>query len=554
MARDLREPVLLDPELLAGKHEQLTPRQRQILELLKAGKVNKEIANELGIGLGTVKQHMVALFKRLNVRNRTMAVSQGISREADAQHTAEAELVVVDGMLERRPCVVLSVILPAAVSPEALQDLQQSLTAFALANDALLLMRKENSVELIFGVQLCTEFDVYKAYHAAYKVYEILSRYSATADRLKAGITGGMAIVSMQRHGGCTGEVIASPVIGLARELADKAMAGTLILDAPAMALLQLVMPGINNVSAELRFTRMHRMPWPETSTKPPALWGRDEELAALQAWLTESRHKRSPVKALVGETGMGKSLLCRHLAEWYQQQGGQVYYVICQAKNLTPNLYQFPGGLAIDVHAFIQGLQHAGTSLPELVIVDDSQHLKPESLETVIQQSFLAKHKKVLLAGRRFSRTVSAELDMLKLGRLPDQVVQQMAAYYLAETDSQAGADITRQAQGVPLFARLLAQYHSCRDKHLPFALRVVIVARMDSLHLDRAVLAQIGRSPESYSLETLIDTLHESSETMRLAVEKAIASGVLLEDAQQQLRFTHPLLRQAVVESLVE
>ncbi|CAG0983112.1 partial Putative HTH-type transcriptional regulator YhjB, partial [Rhodocyclaceae bacterium] len=48
----------------------LTGRQRQILELLRAGKVNKEIANELGIGLGTVKQHVVAIFKKLKVRNR----------------------------------------------------------------------------------------------------------------------------------------------------------------------------------------------------------------------------------------------------------------------------------------------------------------------------------------------------------------------------------------------------------------------------------------------------------------------------------------------------
>ena len=57
----------------------LTQRQRQILGLLRAGKVNKEIASELGIGIGTVKQHVVALFKRLNVRNRAMAASSGVS-------------------------------------------------------------------------------------------------------------------------------------------------------------------------------------------------------------------------------------------------------------------------------------------------------------------------------------------------------------------------------------------------------------------------------------------------------------------------------------------
>jgi len=53
----------------------LTPRQLQILKLLQEGKPNKELCEELGIGLGTVKQHLVALFKKLNVKNRAMAVS-----------------------------------------------------------------------------------------------------------------------------------------------------------------------------------------------------------------------------------------------------------------------------------------------------------------------------------------------------------------------------------------------------------------------------------------------------------------------------------------------
>jgi DNA-binding CsgD family transcriptional regulator len=52
----------------------LTPRQEQILSLLTEGKSNKEIAEELGIQQGTVKQHLFVLFRRLGVVNRAKAV------------------------------------------------------------------------------------------------------------------------------------------------------------------------------------------------------------------------------------------------------------------------------------------------------------------------------------------------------------------------------------------------------------------------------------------------------------------------------------------------
>ncbi len=51
----------------------LTPRQREILALLAHGKSNKEIAHALGIREGTVKVHMLALFRSLGVRTRSAA-------------------------------------------------------------------------------------------------------------------------------------------------------------------------------------------------------------------------------------------------------------------------------------------------------------------------------------------------------------------------------------------------------------------------------------------------------------------------------------------------
>lgn len=55
----------------------LTPRQRDVLELLVEGKSNKEIARNLDLGEGTVKIHMAALFRALGVRNRSSAAVLG---------------------------------------------------------------------------------------------------------------------------------------------------------------------------------------------------------------------------------------------------------------------------------------------------------------------------------------------------------------------------------------------------------------------------------------------------------------------------------------------
>ncbi len=52
----------------------LTPRQREVLALLGQGKSNKEIARVLQLAEGTVKLHVTAILKALNVNNRTRAV------------------------------------------------------------------------------------------------------------------------------------------------------------------------------------------------------------------------------------------------------------------------------------------------------------------------------------------------------------------------------------------------------------------------------------------------------------------------------------------------
>jgi len=54
----------------------MSPRQRQVFELLARGLSNKHIARALNITEGTVKSHVATIFDVLNVRNRVAAVAE----------------------------------------------------------------------------------------------------------------------------------------------------------------------------------------------------------------------------------------------------------------------------------------------------------------------------------------------------------------------------------------------------------------------------------------------------------------------------------------------
>ena len=52
--------------------EALTPRESQVVALLRQGCINKEIAQELGIREDTVKKHLQSVFAKLGVHRRTL--------------------------------------------------------------------------------------------------------------------------------------------------------------------------------------------------------------------------------------------------------------------------------------------------------------------------------------------------------------------------------------------------------------------------------------------------------------------------------------------------
>lgn len=59
---------------IAERLASLTPQQFKVLTMLSEGKLNKQIAFELSVSEATVKAHVTAIFRKLNVQNRTQAV------------------------------------------------------------------------------------------------------------------------------------------------------------------------------------------------------------------------------------------------------------------------------------------------------------------------------------------------------------------------------------------------------------------------------------------------------------------------------------------------
>ncbi len=86
-------PVKAATSATAGHHAKgwegrLTARQMEVLRLLALGKPNKVIARELDLSEGTVKIHLSAIFRVLDVNNRTEAVLAAQQLSAGSNVTA----------------------------------------------------------------------------------------------------------------------------------------------------------------------------------------------------------------------------------------------------------------------------------------------------------------------------------------------------------------------------------------------------------------------------------------------------------------------------------
>jgi DNA-binding CsgD family transcriptional regulator len=528
----------------------LSERQLQILGMLRAGKVNKEIASELGIGLGTVKQHVVALFKKLNVRNRAMAVSRG------ADLLLESRKPLLDRvLLEYRPCVVLSLVLDGNGDSlhGAGRRLQQTMAACAFDHDAIFLARQQNGGDLIFGIQGSSEAMVLEALRAAHQVAQgTLASDELAGIGLHGGIEAGLAVASMYRSGGWSGDAIASSAIAKARALADEAKPGQLCSDEIIDELLSVLGPTPNHIFASpLPFDALRDIPWRFSSaeTDPHPLFGRDEELTLLKQEIERAAHGSGGKRIHIeGETGMGKSSLCRAAARHVAGLGGESHFFFCQAVGGENLIHDLADGKVISAATLPALLAVKSNRQPALWILDDSHLISADTLADIARLP-LSDGQLLLLTGRR-QPELAASCDLkLHLSRISSADTRRIVGQYLRDSDGQVGG-IAELAAGVPLFATELAK----ANVGLPLSLRIVVGGRLDRLNLDRLLMRQVAATPGAWSLTQLVTNMGENRKKVAEAAEQALAAGVLKRDSEDRFHFSHPLLRQTVLHAEVE
>ena len=90
-ARQTRKSVVARPR------DELTARERSIVEFIARGRSNKEIARELGIAPETIKTHLKRIFQKLSAESRAQAVVRALSLGVLKSIPAQAAISGQDG-------------------------------------------------------------------------------------------------------------------------------------------------------------------------------------------------------------------------------------------------------------------------------------------------------------------------------------------------------------------------------------------------------------------------------------------------------------------------
>jgi hypothetical protein len=468
-----------------------------------------------------------------------------------------------DGLLERRPCVVLSTALPEEAEASVVRRLHGILAALAFDHDALFLARKGNAGDVIFGIQRVTEYDLLKALRTAHAAYMDLSALDLVmAGKLSGGLTAGLAVASMKRVGGWSGEAIASSAIYFARELVEEAGTGRLAFGQAAQDLMLSfgIGNGKSSPPAVIFFHELDTLYW--TGERPAFPFvDRSDEFGKLGAVLKEVESGQGRLICLEGETGMGKSRLCQEIVESSLRDGGKASIFRCQplgGGEVLSNVLE--GGSCLSEN-IVELLRSSPSQVPDVVIIDDF-HLLAKDRQSLLVAEAKVGHagRLVIFSGRRYESSVLAQsgIEVVRLGRLPVEAIEKLVWLVVRDRNIKLRTSkirlISKLAAGVPLFAVELAAHTDSNTIELP--LLVIICGRLDGLSLDRKVLRALARSQVAPTLDAMASELGEAPESLRPAVERAKASGVVFQDQDDggRISFTHPILRQAINQMSME
>lgn len=532
-----KSSTISDTTVIAG----LTKRQQQILELMQQGKVNKEIANDLNISLGTVKQHLVAVFKKLNVQNRTMAVA----RLAEFKDQSGFDAVFSQEILiARRPAIILSLKVPSQLPLTTMRLFHTYMAEMAFNCRALFISRERGDGDLIFGLKRSSTQDVRMAIRVAEQVFSIMKAFvlehlkqTNSNEVLTGALVAGLISVSQNRFGGWSGETVGSYLLTMAHKLRDKTPTNHLAFDSTALSVMQgfdLTAPA--NSSGQLLFSQLPSLNrWNVANDLP--LTGRDQELKYIHDLLTEKYR----VLLLEGENGMGKSRLCREAARQALKEGRELFYIhVLPSGFFDSEQYRHLEHL----DQVISDLKNANKSL---LVLDDAHHLTAENKTLLVNfLNDLSEGTQVILCGRQPQRyaikeTLHPIYRLLHLNRLDDAAITSMF-----NNNSDINQDsLVERARGIPLFAKELLR---CADNNsVSLALMITIASRVDKFKVDWKLLYCIASHNQPVSLKILSDLMKDDLIYIKTAIEHAETLGIL--DFKSDITsFRHPLVQKTI------
>ncbi|MBF0455932.1 MAG: AAA family ATPase [Magnetococcales bacterium] len=303
----------------------LTKRQNEILKLLRAGLSNKEVARKLDISDGTVKQHLVEIYRRLKVNNRTKAV-QALSdqgdhsvflspmEKADLQEPGDAAPTPFQISGSIQPISFMTVRIQASetlinrLGSEGYSQLNLTLRqACQEAADRYegVVQGSPDGLLVLFGIKRMREDDALRAACSAQWVVQTMDKEKSA---LELFVNSGNVVLF--NEGGTTtvqGGLLSSPVKGLP-------MAGH-----RSIILSQATQVETGNLDSRYGPTSPHfpgGMLQAEKMKKAPAFTppftGRYEELDSLHEMVAEARQGTSSATIVSGEAGFGVTRLVR--------------------------------------------------------------------------------------------------------------------------------------------------------------------------------------------------------------------------------------------------
>ena len=500
-----------------SEEEVLSARQREILTLLTQGKANKEIAYELGIGIGTVKQHLVALYKKMGVTNRAMAVSKGIS-----SHDALPANVGADTgkelYLERRSAVVLSIqVAPVAglIDEDSALMARRIMSQCATEADALFLGSPDARGDVIFGLERTRRYDCLRATRLAHTVkHEIESKLGASFN-VRCGMSCGYVLKGISDDESWTGEVIAIDVISEARQSIPKANESAMGVAPSALAALKsLGMCLDNNDDPVIPLNASFRWCFCETMNEI-TLFGRETELKVLSRALSSLEQNAPKTICIESGPGMGRTALVRAYANDCKARGVSIQFF----KALMPN--SRPMGKSrgliepmdepkkpLATKAFVQSLSRQKKCV---IVVEDCHALSSGDFELLVTPSAHLAANGVLLI-LTYSGRVTPEIKnldgvgVIRIGRLDDKSVAALAMHQIGKKGRLLNWVINK-SNGVPAFVTSLAfagvmlpENADYERMPVPYDLFSMIEERIDALGVRRGLLFAAANDDDAF------------------------------------------------------